>query len=830
MPDSDSLLFRRVAARDLIAEQALSGPSRRDFFLGLLGSITQARAFQAQPHPSLLAGAPSTTDDAALARRREALAILRKVLPPTTRLAAGRRVTPYDKSWEEWVDRTKELPPDFDSMPSRPELPDPLVMEENGRRVRITTVSQWRRQRDLLRDGLEKWIFGRMPPAPGNLSGTVKSLRHEGDIVTRDVLLEFGPQRKGTLRLALVIPPGKGPFPVLMLNNIRGGGGWLGLTLRRGYMGCLYAAADPFYGSVDDSDAWLDLYPEYDFGCLARWAWAGMRAVDYLYTLPFVDKRCIAITGHSRNSKQALLAAAFDERITAVIPSRGNSGEVRPWRYATSMFADESIEQITEEFPHWFHPRLRFFAGREHKLPVDQNLLASLVAPRPMLFSEAFTEHQGNVLAFEESYKSVQSVYKFLGREEQLGLYQRPGEHAASPEDAEVYLDFLDTAFQRKQYPRPEVWIRQYSYDRWLSLSREQIDPLRHPQRSLGDYLSLPGELPVKSPEDWPARRRNILANLRWAMGEEPPGLLPSPREGPPRAGRPRPLRPSYFPAMLFERPLWATNSVMRSTRLSFGDSQTSDLYFPVGKNRRPLTGKRFPVVIWLHEYSYATGYSRFSQPIVDALVAKGFAVLAFDQIGFGARVEHVRYFYERFPHWSLMGRMITDTRAAIHALLAAENIDPSRIYLCGYALGAKVGLMTAAFDERVKGVVSVCGFSPLRPDSPAKGAEGVKHYSHVHGLLPRWGPFVGHENRLPVDWDEILAAIAPRPAYVIAPTLDRYAPVDDVGAAVSAARKAYRLLGAPDALELETPVNFNRFPEEFQKRSVGWLTKIAGL
>ena len=86
-----------------------------------------------------------------------------------------------------------------------------------------------------------------------------------------------------------------------------------------------------------------------------------MRAVDYLVTLPEVDRAKIAVTGHSRNGKQALMAAAFDERIGAVVPSSGNTGEGNPWRYTTDPFAAESIEQITGNFPHWFHPRLRFF-------------------------------------------------------------------------------------------------------------------------------------------------------------------------------------------------------------------------------------------------------------------------------------------------------------------------------------------------------------------------------------------------------------------------------------------------------------------------------------
>ena len=162
----------------------------------------------------------------------------------------------------------------------------------------------------------------------------------------RDVRLEFGPEHRAVLRVQLMIPPGNGPFPVFLTNYPRNRP-WVATAVRRGYIGCIYFATDPIYGNPDDSDNFIDVYPEYDFSCLARWAWAGMRAVDYLYTLPEVDKRKIAISGHSRNGKQALLAAAFDERIAAVIPSSGNTGEGNPWRYTTDMFENESLERIT---------------------------------------------------------------------------------------------------------------------------------------------------------------------------------------------------------------------------------------------------------------------------------------------------------------------------------------------------------------------------------------------------------------------------------------------------------------------------------------------------
>jgi hypothetical protein len=86
-----------------------------------------------------------------------------------------------------------------------------------------------------------------------------------------------------------------------------------------------------------------------------------------------------------------------------------------------------------------------------------------------------------------------------------------------------------------------------------------------------------------------------------------------------------------------------------------------------------------------------------------------------------------------------------------------------SRIFLAGYALAGKVGLVTAALDERVKAVAAVCGFDPLQHTAPGDGKD-VRHYSHLHGLLPRLGFFAGEEARLPLDYDRILALVAPAP------------------------------------------------------------------
>jgi dienelactone hydrolase len=162
-----------------------------------------------------------------------------------------------------------------------------------------------------------------------------------------------------------------------------------------------------------------------------------------------------------------------------------------------------------------------------------------------------------------------------------------------------------------------------------------------------------------------------------------------------------------------------------------------------------------------------------------------------------------------------------------VDALTRLEEIDASRISVLGYSLGAKVGLFAAAADERIRAVAAVCGVEALRLDRPEKGTEGLRHYSHLHGLIPRFGFFLGRESRLPLDYDEVLALAAPRPVLVVAPTRDRYAPVEDVRRVVEASRGVYRQLGREDALELDTPVDINRFSRKTQERVFDWLARL---
>src|SRR5262245_9316715 len=68
---------------------------------------------------------------------------------------------PRAPQFEQWQQRTGELPPDFETFPRNNLLPDPLTFVD-GRAVRNS--SDWTRRRVEIRQLLERWQVGTVPP------------------------------------------------------------------------------------------------------------------------------------------------------------------------------------------------------------------------------------------------------------------------------------------------------------------------------------------------------------------------------------------------------------------------------------------------------------------------------------------------------------------------------------------------------------------------------------------------------------------------------------------------------------------------------------------
>jgi hypothetical protein len=377
-------------------------------------------------------------------------------------------------------------------------LPDPLVMF-NGERV--TTPEQWvKARRPELKALFEHYMYGTAPAAPASVEGRVERSDPRalgGKATLQEVTLTFGPPDVPKIHLLLMVPNERGgPAPVFVGMNFCGNHAvvkdpavrlptvWMypflpGVKDNRAteagrgsqvdtwaaddVIGRGYALATFYSGDVDPDrpDVREGIQPHYrargayDWGTIAAWAWGVQRAVDYLRTVKTLDPERIAVVGHSRLGKTALLAAAFDERIALAIPHQAGCGGTAPSRGKVG----ESVKQINDHFPHWFNAAFKEFNDHPDRLPFDQNDLVALVAPRPVLLSNAVEDTWANPEGQFEVLRAAEPVYRLLGAggldarrmpepgrlvDSRLGYFIRPGKHSMTREDWKVFLAFAD--------------------------------------------------------------------------------------------------------------------------------------------------------------------------------------------------------------------------------------------------------------------------------------------------------------------------------------------------------------------------------------------------
>jgi hypothetical protein len=137
-----------------------------------------------------------------------------------------------------------------------------------------------------------------------------------------------------------------------------------------------------------------------------------------------------------------------------------------------------------------------------------------------------------------------------------------------------------------------------------------------------------------------------------------------------------------------------------------------------------------------------------------------------------------------------------------------------------GHSLGGHNGLFTAAFDERIRVVVTSCGFDSFRDyydGNPAVWAEerGWCQLRYMPGLLE----YRGRLEALPFDFDDVLGAVAPRRVFISAPRGDSNFRWQSVDRVVEKARSRWAKEDgvAPEVVHPEGP---HRFPPEQRERA----------
>jgi predicted dienelactone hydrolase len=335
-------------------------------------------------------------------------------------------------------------------------LPD-LLRSDSG--TRIDHPDQWPARRAEVAAHLLPLAYGTLPPTP---SRTDCELLHAAKVrqFGGAHLLSCRVQPLGTdgFALRVWVPAGTGARPVLL----HGDGCWhhasddvIAAVLARGLVFAQFnrveIAPDP--PAPDAGPA--------PHAALASWAWAYHRAIDALLQVgqmaqspafDRIDPQRIAVVGHSRGGKAALLAGATDERIALTSANNSGAGGAGCWRLGDP--GAESLADLTRAFPHWLAPGMANYADRVAALPFDQHFLKALIAPRALLTTEALDDAWANPAGSQATHLAAQAVYDLLGVPERIVLGTRPGGHDHSPADWHTLLDFCHSIFSGLSRPR----------------------------------------------------------------------------------------------------------------------------------------------------------------------------------------------------------------------------------------------------------------------------------------------------------------------------------------------------------------------------------------
>ncbi|MEI6070954.1 MAG: hypothetical protein WCS31_04125 [Verrucomicrobiae bacterium] len=332
-------------------------------------------------------------------------------------------------------------------MKERSELPD-LFRCDDGTQVR--SAAQWQRRRQEICDLIVEIEYGGLPPVPAETRWEelhAATVEHLGGAQFISGRVTTGPDRPFGFLMQIIVPPGEGPFPVVLTGDAC----WRYATdevvaeiLHRGRIFAQFNRVE-IVPDVYRSERVSGLYPVYpdgNYGALAAWAWGYHRCVDVLLSMKFVDASRIAIVGHSRGGKAVLLAGATDERIA--LTAANNSGAGGAGCYRVQGPQSETLADLMRAVPYWFGPSMLDYVGRENDLPFDQHFLKSLIAPRALLTTEAHADLWANPTGTMQTHLAAREVYRFLNAEDRIGISFREGGHDHGQVDWKAFLDFMD--------------------------------------------------------------------------------------------------------------------------------------------------------------------------------------------------------------------------------------------------------------------------------------------------------------------------------------------------------------------------------------------------
>jgi pimeloyl-ACP methyl ester carboxylesterase len=164
--------------------------------------------------------------------------------------------------------------------------------------------------------------------------------------------------------------------------------------------------------------------------------------------------------------------------------------------------------------------------------------------------------------------------------------------------------------------------------------------------------------------------------------------------------------------------------------------------------------------------------------------------------------------------------KAIWDNMRALDVLESLPGVKKGTFGAIGHSLGGHNALFTAVFDDRIKVVVTSCAFDSFR-DYMNGNIRGWTSDRYMPRLLDY--PL----DKLPFDFHDVLAALAPRHVFVSAPLGDTNFKWRSVDAVAQEAWKVYRMQKAEENLQIVHPDCGHVFPPEIREQAYRLFDKV---
>ncbi len=341
----------------------------------------------------------------------------------------------------------------------------------------------------------------------------------------------------------------------------------------------------------------------------------------------------------------------------------------------------------------------------------------------------------------------------------------------------------------------------------WMVACGTLETPVYQDKQNLLHYLDPQGNRhPIENKSDWSIRRSHTLQNMQRVMGPLPE-LPTNPLEV-------QVLETETLPQVLRKKITFVSELVE-------GKPDRVPAYLLIPHSLQG--GSSAPAVLCLHqtirigkaEPAGLGGSSDLDYAL--ELARLGYVTLAPDYPRFGDY--QINPYALGYASATMKG--IVNHRRAIDLLQTLPEVDPERIGVVGHSLGGHNALFLAAFDSRVRAVVTSCGFNAFRHYCGGD-LTGGSHQGYMPRIAQRYG---SEASRMPFDFTEVLGILAPRPVFISAPVGDHNFEIAGVKECIQSALPVYeRLFKSSDRLVWQHPEVGHEFPPQVRREAYGFF------